>query len=77
MITNDKGRSVLLLAFLFSCAPLLPNRDQPVDYTGSGMKKVAAAGSSFQQGWGSMQASCDERPGMESSFAYDYWLDSV
>jgi uncharacterized protein (TIGR02171 family) len=41
------------------------------------MKKVLSSGKSFSQGWNSAQSGSDERPGMESGFTYDYWLDST
>ena len=43
----------------------------------AGMKKIHSAGRSFQQGWNDTLASLDERPGMASSFTYDYWIDST
>jgi formylglycine-generating enzyme required for sulfatase activity len=72
---NVKG--ILLLAMLFACAPLQPDRNRPSDYSGSGMRKVASAGQTFSQGWSGASSSYDERPGMESFFTYDYWLDST
>jgi uncharacterized protein (TIGR02171 family) len=68
---------IIIVALVLSCVPLLTDRDRPADFTGSGMKKVSAAGRSFSQGWNNPQASYDERPGMESGFTYDYWLDST
>ncbi len=41
------------------------------------MRKITAAGKSFQQGWNDTLASADERPGMKSSFSYDYWIDTT
>ena len=41
------------------------------------MKKIMSAGKSFQQGWNDSKASYDEKPGMQSSFTYDYWLDTT
>jgi uncharacterized protein (TIGR02171 family) len=66
-----------LFITIFSCAPLLPDRDRPVDFTDSGMKKISAIGMSFSQGWNDPQAGYDERPGMQTAFTYDYWLDST
>src|SRR5512136_116255 len=68
---------LLLLTAIAGCAPLLPDRGQPADYSGSGMKRIPAAGRLFHQGWNSPQARYDERPGMGSGFTYDYWLDST
>jgi uncharacterized protein (TIGR02171 family) len=41
------------------------------------MKKIQSAGKSFQQGWNNSLASYDEKPGMHTSFSYDYWLDTI
>jgi uncharacterized protein (TIGR02171 family) len=71
------GGIVTSVALVISCIPLSPDRIQPVDFTGYGMKKISAAGMFFPQGWNNPQASYDERPGMESRFTYDYWLDST
>jgi uncharacterized protein (TIGR02171 family) len=49
----------------------------PSDPRFPGMIKVASAGKSFPQGWNDPAASVDEKPGMLSSFTYDYWLDST
>jgi uncharacterized protein (TIGR02171 family) len=68
---------VFLAVITLTCAPLLSDRDRPADYSGVGMKKISASGKSFLQGWNGVQSSYDERPGMESGFSYDYWLDST
>jgi uncharacterized protein (TIGR02171 family) len=58
------------------CNPL--NHSSPqVDTPHPGMVKIQSAGKSFQQGWNDTLASLDEKPGMRSSFTYDYWLDST
>jgi uncharacterized protein (TIGR02171 family) len=77
IIRYHKDGCVFLLGLAISCAPLVYDRDHPADYTSSGMKKIAAAGKTFSQGWNNSSASYDERPGMESGFTYDYWLDST
>jgi hypothetical protein len=70
-------KATCLLLLVVSCSPLLSDRDRPVDYTGVGMKKISAAGRLFSQGSNGAFASYDEKPGMESGFTYDYWLDST
>jgi uncharacterized protein (TIGR02171 family) len=42
-----------------------------------GMKMMRSAGKSFDQGWNSTLAGPDEKPGMKSSFTYDYWIDTA
>jgi hypothetical protein len=68
---------VTVIALIIFCVPLLPDRDRPADYSGSGMKKISAAGMSFSQGWNNPQASYDERPGMESRFTYVMKISSA
>jgi uncharacterized protein (TIGR02171 family) len=41
------------------------------------MKKILATGKSFQQGWSDALATYDEKPSFQSSFTYDYWIDSA
>jgi formylglycine-generating enzyme required for sulfatase activity len=62
---------------MFFCTPPSTDADRSVDVPHPGMKKIKSAGKSFQQGWNSSFASLDEKPGMTSSFTYDYWLDST
>jgi uncharacterized protein (TIGR02171 family) len=72
-----RGTFAFIIAMILTCAPLSSDRDRPSGLTCSGMQKISAAGKSFSQGWNSPQASYDERPGMESGFTYNYWLDST
>jgi formylglycine-generating enzyme required for sulfatase activity len=78
-ITLRRIRAIVIsfCAVLATCAPLISDRDRPVDYTISGMKKITATGKSFSQGWNDSRSSLDERPGMQGSFTYDYWFDST
>jgi|GEM_PF-3160131 hypothetical protein len=41
------------------------------------MIEVLSAGKSFHQGWNDTAATLDEKPGMVTTFTYDYWLDST
>ncbi|MBN2036258.1 MAG: TIGR02171 family protein [Chitinispirillaceae bacterium] len=68
---------LLIVAALgsFSCAPL--NYDPDDDGSHPGMIKVKSSGRSFHQGWNDTLASPDEKPGMTSSFTYDYWIDTT
>ncbi len=65
-----------LLVLLYSCSP---HSNAPVvkESPHPGMIKVNSLGVSFQQGWNDTLATMDERPGMLSSFTYDYWIDTV
>ena len=65
------------LVIAFCCAPLSNSPDRPADLPHPGMKKISSAGKSFQQGWNNPLASYDEKPGMQTSFTYDYWLDTT
>jgi formylglycine-generating enzyme required for sulfatase activity len=74
---GHRGTTALIIAMMLTCAPLSNDRSLPVDFSGSGMKKISSAGRSFSQGWNNPHAVYDERPGMTSGFTYDYWLDST
>lgn len=65
-----------IILFLCTCTPLSTD-DRTTDLPHPGMKKIASSGKSFQQGWSDALASQDEKPGMQSSFTYDYWIDST
>jgi uncharacterized protein (TIGR02171 family) len=41
------------------------------------MEKIASAGKSFEQGWNDPLASVSEKPAMQSSFTYDFYLDTT
>jgi uncharacterized protein (TIGR02171 family) len=77
MISQHKGIIVFFAAMALTCAPLSPDRNRPGDFSHPGMKKILSAGKSFQQGWNNTLASYDEKPGMQSGFTYDYWLDTT
>ena len=66
-----------VLALFLACSPLSPDKNRSLDLPHPGMKKIESNGKSFQQGWNDTSASQDEKPGMQSSFTYDYWIDSV
>jgi uncharacterized protein (TIGR02171 family) len=67
--------ALLSLTVMFFCSPhSTSSRNQP-EYPHSGMAKIASSGVSFQQGLNDTFASVDERPGMKSSFLYDYFID--
>ena len=64
-----------LLAVLLTCEPKVNNHS--ADLPHSGMIKVQSSGKSFLQGWNDSLATPDEKPGMLSSFSYDFWMDST
>jgi uncharacterized protein (TIGR02171 family) len=75
-----------LRAFTFftalAVACSLPDKPLPTSFSGEdaghrGMHRILAAGKSFTQGWNNSLASQDERPGMQSAFSYDYWIDTT
>lgn len=69
---------IMLLSTIFLvCTPTAPDKDHAPDLPHPGMKKIASNGKSFHQGWDDTLASVDEKPGMQSSFTYDYWLDTI
>jgi formylglycine-generating enzyme required for sulfatase activity len=41
------------------------------------MKKINSFGQSFSQGWNDSLAFPDERPGMQTVFTCDYWIDTT
>jgi uncharacterized protein (TIGR02171 family) len=63
--------------FLLTCVSMSNNTVQITDSFHPGMKKIASKGKSFKQGWNDTLASQDEKPGMQCSFTYDYWIDSI
>jgi uncharacterized protein (TIGR02171 family) len=71
--------SVFLLPslILLFCIPHSNDADRSGDALHPGMKKITGAGKTFQQGWNSPLATLDEKPGMNSSFTYDYWIDTT
>jgi uncharacterized protein (TIGR02171 family) len=75
--TNIGAIVIVFLTMMVSCAPLSNDRERSFDFPHPGMKKIQSAGKSFQQGWNNTLASYDEKPGMRSSFTYDYWLDTT
>jgi formylglycine-generating enzyme required for sulfatase activity len=76
MIFRAGSFIVFPIVIVLLCAPLSTDTDHhPADLPHPGMKKIESAGKSFQQGWNDTLASADEKPGMVSSFTYDYWLD--
>jgi len=77
MLKRCRGKIIVIIAMTIFCVPFSPDRDRPADFPHSGMKKVLSAGKSFYQGWSGSYASYDERPGMQTSFTYDYWLDTT
>jgi len=76
MLKVTKLKSVIFLLVIFSCSPK-PTAPQNQNLPHPGMIKVLSAGKSFQQGWNDTNATLDERPGMVTTFTYDYWLDST
>jgi formylglycine-generating enzyme required for sulfatase activity len=78
MLRKYGKRGLTLLAVMFfSCAPLLNDHARPVELPHPWMKKISSSGQSFLQGWNDSLASSDEKPGMKSTFTYDYWIDST
>jgi uncharacterized protein (TIGR02171 family) len=75
------GRNTTLIGFflavIISCSShmtaIIPHADLPHP----GMNEISSAGKSFQQGWDDTLASLDEKPGMQSAFTYNYWIDTV
>ncbi|MBN1128535.1 MAG: SUMF1/EgtB/PvdO family nonheme iron enzyme [Chitinispirillaceae bacterium] len=76
---NGKYKSgiIAFIAVMVWCTPLSDEYWRSISLPHPGMKKIASAGESFTQGWNNTLASYDERPGMTSSFSYDYWLDTT
>jgi uncharacterized protein (TIGR02171 family) len=68
---------IAFTTMIIFCAPLSNDRDRPIELRHQGMKLIQSAGKSFQQGWNNTLASYDEKPGMQTSFTYDYWLDTT
>ncbi|MGA2508487.1 MAG: formylglycine-generating enzyme family protein, partial [Chitinispirillaceae bacterium] len=68
---------IAFIAMMLTCTPLSPDRGRPSDLLHPGMKKILSAGKSFQQGWNNTLASYDEKPGMQSTFTYNYWMDTT
>jgi uncharacterized protein (TIGR02171 family) len=68
--------AIPLVVSLF-CARMSTTPDRPADLPHPGMVKISSAGKSFQQGWNDSLASIDEKPGMQTAFTYNYWLDTT
>ena len=64
-------------ALLLLCTPHSNDIERPADLPHPGMKIILSSGKSFQQGWNGSLATLDEKPGMTSSFTYDYWIDTT
>ena len=77
MLKRYRGKIIVIIAMTILCVPLSPDRDRPADAPHPGMRKIQSAGTSFHQGWNDKHASYDERPGMQTSFTYDYWIDTT
>jgi formylglycine-generating enzyme required for sulfatase activity len=76
-INGCKATITLLIAVVVCCAPLSNDRERNADLPHPGMKNVFSAGKSFYQGWNDTIASMDEKPGMQSDFKYNYWIDTT
>ena len=77
VVHNRTLINLILFSALLSCSHILDKTSGTIDSPHPGMKKIMAAGKSFQQGWNGADASLDEKPGMLSSFSHDYWLDTT
>ena len=77
MINRSSAIIISFIPIIIFCTPMSNGPERPVDLPHPGMKKIASAGKSFQQGWNDASASADEKPGMTSSFTYNYWLDTT
>ena len=75
---SQHQRHLFLCVFtLLCCTPLSNDHDQPVELLHPGMKRICSGGGAFSQGWNDSLASPEERPGIQSVFTYDYWIDST
>jgi formylglycine-generating enzyme required for sulfatase activity len=77
MLQKMTWLNIVIITMIMTCAPLSNDLYQSSSLPHPGMKKILSAGKSFQQGWNDLLASPDEKPGMVSSFTYDYWLDTT
>jgi len=64
------------MLILIQCNPRV-NSNQAINLPHPGMIEVKSIGKTFQQGWNDSLASPDERPGMATTFTYNFWLDST
>ena len=72
-----KTKLIVCIALVFLvCSPNKPGEQLP-DSSYAGMHKIVADGKSFIQGAADSMAKSDEKPVMQSSFNYDYWLDAT
>ena len=81
---NGKGKAPAALGLalgavmVYAAAMVFCSRpNSPPNLSYQSMKKVGAAGKSFMQGWSDALATRDEKPSFQSSFTYDYWIDSA
>ena len=77
MLNLCRRTVVIGAVVMVSCAPLTNDSVRQVDLPHPGMKKINSSGQSFLQGWNDLLASPEERPGMQSVFTYDFWLDTT
>jgi formylglycine-generating enzyme required for sulfatase activity len=77
MVKKSEKSVVLLIALFVSCASLSDNNEPSVALPHPGMKKISSNGLSFSQGWNDPVASPEEKPGINTIFTYDYWIDST
>jgi uncharacterized protein (TIGR02171 family) len=77
MIRHGITGLTITLLLLASCIPNAPESKDNDAFPPSGMKKISAAGCTFQQGWNDARAPSDEKPGMSTSFTCDFWIDSI
>ena len=67
----------LSLLFAIGCINKPTTNVPSRDASYPGMIKVASKGNTFNQGWNDRLASLDEKPGILSTFTYDFYMDST
>lgn len=81
MIFKLRRGAVSLCAVIFflglNCTVNRPFTSQDPYRTYTGMNLIQAAGKSFLQGAHDSLAGLDEQPVMQSSFTYDFWIDTT
>jgi uncharacterized protein (TIGR02171 family) len=67
---------ILSLLFALGCIPK-PTANIPFGSLYKGMVKIVGKSKTFRQGWNDSLASSDEKPGMLTTFTYDFWMDTT
>jgi formylglycine-generating enzyme required for sulfatase activity len=69
--------ALVIFLSMFCCKVPVNNDEAAIESPHPGMKIITSKGKSFRQGWDSPQASLDEKPGMQSAFTYNFWIDTT